>query len=143
MLLYNKKEISMFFPWDFGIINAIKKGLEATAIFPSPPPEKLRKTPYLIFELKDIRQGANLRSRVEFGLTIVDENGDETSGKSVQVLRSITRIISRELTLYQEDSIIGSARVKVESIESRKNNLRLTLVAILQLKAIYEDIPND
>ncbi|MDR3151221.1 MAG: hypothetical protein LBT67_00015 [Holosporaceae bacterium] len=135
----------MFLPWDFGIINAIKKGL-TTVIFPSSPPEMLRKTPYIIFELKDIRQGKNLMSRVEFVLTIVDGNDDDgnsCSGKSIQVLQNITKIISRELTLYQEESIIGSAKIKIESIENRKNNLRLNLVAILQLKAIYEDDAND
>jgi hypothetical protein len=135
----------MLLPWDFGIINAIKKGL-TTVIFPSLPPETLRKTPYVIFELKDIRQGRNLMSRVEFILTIVDDDSDDKGnncGKSIQVLQSITKIISRELTLYQEESIIGSAKIKIESIENRKNNLRLNLVAILQLKAIYEDDEND
>jgi hypothetical protein len=123
-------------PWDFGIINAIKKEL-AFSIFPNTPPEEMRKTPYLIFELKNIRQGKNLLSRVEFTLTIVDD--ENISGRGLNILKNINRIISKQLTLSQSNATIGSARVKIDSIESRQNNLIVNLVAILQLEALYED----
>ncbi|MDR1982796.1 MAG: hypothetical protein LBQ08_03305 [Holosporaceae bacterium] len=123
-------------PWDLGIINAIRKELEL-AIFPSNPPEELRKTPYLIFELKNILPGKNLMSRVEFSITIVDDK--EVTGASFEVLKAINKIISRELTLSQEEATIGSAKAKINSIESKKNNLVLNLIAILKLEAIYED----
>jgi hypothetical protein len=118
-------------PWDFGIINAIKKKIELS-IFPPDPPEEFRKTPYLIFELKNITQGTNLRSRVEFVLTIVDNK--EIRSESFNILRNINKIISKELTLCQRESAIGSAKIKIESIESNKNCLIVNLAAILQLK---------
>ncbi|MDR2765945.1 MAG: hypothetical protein LBB63_00565 [Holosporaceae bacterium] len=123
-------------PWDFGIVNAIKKELNL-AIFPSKPPKELKKTPYLIFELKDILQGKNLMSRVEFLIRIVDE--EEITGASFEVLRSLNKIISKELTLSQENVVIGSAKIKINSVANKENSLILTLVAMLQLKAVYED----
>jgi hypothetical protein len=124
-------------PWDLGIINAIKKELEF-AIFPSNPPEGLgKKTPYLIFELKNILQGKNLISRVEFAITIVDNK--EVTSASFEILKAINKIISRELTLSQEETPIGNAKIKINSVESKKNNLILNLVAILRLEAVYED----
>ncbi|MDR1561242.1 MAG: hypothetical protein LBS23_02705 [Holosporaceae bacterium] len=123
-------------PWDFGIINAIKQELKV-AVFPSTPPEEQRKTPYLVFELKNISQGKNLASRVEFFITIVDDQ--EITGSSFEILRSINKIISKELTLLQEKFVIGTAKVKIESVTSKENYLLLRLIAILQLKAIYED----
>ena len=124
------------FLWDFGIINAIKNQF-ALSIFPSEPPEELRKTPYLIFELKNVLQGKNLMSRAEFTLTIVDNK--EMSGESLNILKNINKIISKELTLCQDDFKIGTACIKVDSVESKKNNLTINLVAILRLNAIYED----
>jgi hypothetical protein len=123
-------------PWDLGIINAIKKELEL-AIFPSDPPEELHKTPYLLFELKNILQGKNLMSRVEFSITIVDNK--EVTSAGFEILKAINKLISKELTLSQEDFIIGSAKTKINSIESKKNRLILNLIAILKLKAVYED----
>jgi hypothetical protein len=123
-------------PWDLGIIKAIGKELEH-AIFPSNPPEEMRKTPYLIFELKNVLQGKNLTSRAEFSITIVEGKG--VASASFEILKAINKIISKELTLSQDDFEIGSARAKISSIENKKNNLILNLVAILKLKAIYED----
>ncbi|MDR2724448.1 MAG: hypothetical protein LBB25_04620 [Holosporaceae bacterium] len=123
-------------PWDLGIIKAIGNELKL-AIFPSNPPTEMRKMPYLIFELKNILQGKNLTSRVEFSITIVE--GKDVTAASFDILRAVNKIISKELTLSQSDYEIGSARAKINSIESKKNNLILNLVAILKLKAIYED----
>jgi len=123
-------------PWDFGIINAIKKELEC-AIFPSAPPEEQRKTPYLIFELKNIVMGKNLTSRAEFTITVVDEK--EVTGTCFEILRALTKIISKELTLVQEDFTLGTARIKLNSVESKKNTLILNFVGILQMAGIYED----
>jgi hypothetical protein len=74
---------------------------------------------------------------VEFLITIVDR--DEVTGTAFEVLRVINKIISKELTLFQENSVIGSAKIKINSVASKENSLILNLVAILQLKAIYED----
>ncbi|MCR5224460.1 MAG: hypothetical protein K6C34_00055 [Alphaproteobacteria bacterium] len=123
-------------PWDFGIINAIKKEIEY-AIFPSTPPEEQRKTPYLIFELKNIVMGKNLTSRAEFSITIVDDK--EVTGICFEILRTLTKLISKELTLAQDDFVLGSARIKLNSVESRKNNLILNFVGILKMVGIYED----
>jgi hypothetical protein len=123
-------------PWDLGIIKAIGKQLEQ-AIFPSEPPEEMRKTPYLIFELKNVAQGQNLTSRAEFEITIVEGKG--TTSASFDILRTINRIIAKELTLSQGEFVIGSAKAKVDSVESRKNNLVLSMTALLRMKAIYED----
>ncbi|MDR2681437.1 MAG: hypothetical protein LBB29_00075 [Holosporaceae bacterium] len=127
-------------PWDFGIINAIKKELSA-AVFPSTPPSELHQTPYLIFELKNIAHGKNLMSRVEFVITIVDDKC--VTSESMSVMKAISKIISQELTLSQGNVSIGSAKIKINSIESRKNLLLLNMIAILRLKAIYEDGENN
>jgi hypothetical protein len=123
-------------PWDLGIIKAIGKEL-GFAIFPTHPPEDKRRTPYLIFELKNILQGKNLTSRVEFSITVVDDK--EVTSASYDVLKAINKSISKELTLCQGESEIGSAKIKIDSVESKQNNLLLNLVAILKMKAIYED----
>lgn len=123
-------------PWDLGIINAIKKNIEFD-IFPSMPPEELRKTPYLIFELKNIVQGVNLISRADFVINIVDKN--EITSAAFDILKSINKIINTELTLSQNDFEIGRAKIKINSVESKKNTLILNMTSILQLKAIYED----
>ncbi|MDR0580724.1 MAG: hypothetical protein LBG04_01250, partial [Holosporaceae bacterium] len=72
-------------PWDLGIIKAIGKELEL-AIFPSHPPEEIRKTPYLIFELKNVLQGKNLTSRIEFTITIIE--GKDVTTASFEILRA-------------------------------------------------------
>lgn len=121
-------------PWDFGIIRAIKE-LLGISIFPSIPPENMKKSPYIIFELKDILQGKNLLYRVGFTLTLIDNN----EGKNLEILKSITKIIRKELTLKQGDFVIGSAKIKIESVESKGIDLIVNFAALLQLKAIYED----
>ncbi len=123
-------------PWDFGIIRAIKE-LLGISIFPSAPsPEHvIKESPYIIFQLNDILQGKNLLYRVGFTLTLIDNN----EGKNLEILKNITKIIRKELTLKQGEFIIGSARIKTESVESKGSNLIINFAALLQLKAIYED----
>lgn len=123
-------------PWDFGIINAIKREIEY-AIFPSTPPEDKRETPYLIFELRNIVMGKNLTSRAEFTITIVDDK--EVTGACFEVMRVLSKLTSKELTLSQEDFVLGTARIKLNTVESRKNNLILNFVGILKMVGIYED----
>jgi hypothetical protein len=126
-------------PWDLGIINAIKKEIKL-AIFPSNPPKELRQFPHLIFELNNILQGKNLTSRAEFTLTIVDDK--EVTVASFEILKAINKIISKELTLSQGDVVIGTAKIKINSVESKNNNIILKLIAILKLKAVYENDEN-
>lgn len=123
-------------PWDFGIINAIKQNLDIP-IFPSEPPKGLNQKTYLVFNLKNIVQGMNLTSKMEFSLTIVDKN--ETTDHTYAILKKINRLISSELSLYQGNFIIGSAKVKINCLENKKNMLILNLVAKLQLKRLYDD----
>lgn len=123
-------------PWDFGVINAIKKKLNVE-VFPSDPPQELGKSRYLIFNLKNIKEGINRIAKMEFSLIIVDK--EETSGYTYAILRKIKRVISSELDLYQGNFAIGSARVKINYLENKKNMLILNLEAILQLKALYEN----
>lgn len=122
--------------WDFGIINAIKQNLDIP-IFPSEPPKGLNQKTYLVFNLKNIVQGMNLTSKMEFSLTIVDK--DETTDHTYAILKKINRLISSELSLYQGNFIIGSAKVKINCLENKKNMLILNLVAKLQLKRLYDD----
>lgn len=123
-------------PWDFGIIRAIKE-LLGISIFPSVPSHEhiIKENPYIIFQLNDILQGKNLLYRVGFTLTLIDNN----EGKNLEILKNITKIIRKELTLKQGEFIIGSARIKTESVESKGSNLIINFAALLQLKAIYED----
>jgi hypothetical protein len=123
-------------PWDLGIIRAMGKELKM-AIFPSLPPEGKRNTPYLIFELKNVLQGKNCMIRAEFSITVVDDK--EVTSASYDIMKAINKIISKELTLLQENVVIGSAKIKINAVENRKNNLILQLIAILKMKAIYED----
>jgi hypothetical protein len=48
-------------------------------------------------------------------------------------------VISKELILRQSDAVIGFAKVKIDSIENKKNCLVINLISILRLKAIYKD----
>ncbi|MBQ7674234.1 MAG: hypothetical protein IJT36_06965 [Alphaproteobacteria bacterium] len=125
-------------PWDFGIIQAIKDQL-GMAIFPSTPPKSLNENPHVIFELKDILQGKNFLYRVGFTLTLVDNN----EGSNLEILKKITKIIRKELTLQQGEFEIGSAKIKIESVESKRDKLIINLAALLQLKTIYEDEDGD
>jgi hypothetical protein len=124
------------FPWDFGIINAIKQGI-GLDIYPSPPPDNQYQTPYLVFEIKSIRTEQRLLSRVEFSMTFVEK--DSHSGEYFEILKALNKIISRELTLSQEEFQIGTARIKITSIECKKNNIILNCTAMLRLMPSYED----
>ena len=127
-------------PWDFGITKAIAGEL-GTMLFPfSAPSKEERTSPYLIFDLKNIVQGKNLTSRAEFTITIASD--DEITPKSYEIFRNIQKMTGKELSLYEGNEIIGSAKLKIFSFESKKNNLILNITALLQLKAIYEDCEN-
>ncbi|MBR1733962.1 MAG: hypothetical protein IJ730_00690 [Alphaproteobacteria bacterium] len=121
-------------PWDFGIIQAIKNQLDIS-IFPSNPPQKLSQKPHIIFEINDILQGKNCVYRVGFSLTLVNED----HGKNLEILKQITKITRNELTLKQGNFDLGSAKIKIESVENKQRKLTLDLVALLQLKIIYDD----
>jgi hypothetical protein len=54
-------------------------------------------------------------------------------------MRTINKIICKELTLGQDSYILGSARIKTDAVESKKNRLVLKMTAIIKLNAIYED----
>jgi hypothetical protein len=124
------------FPWDFGIINAIKQGI-GLDIYPSQPPDNQFKAPYFVFELKNIRTDIKWSSRVEFIMTLVaDENGTD---EYLEILKIIKKIISGELTLNQKDSKIGTARIKITSVECKKNSLILNCTALLRLMPSCEN----
>lgn len=124
-------------PWDFGIKNAIEKEL-GISLFPfSAPSEEKRISPYLIIEFKNLVQGKNLTSRADFAITIVNER--EITAESFEISKNLEKIARKELTLYQGKKVIGSAKFKIISLESKKNNLILNITALLCLKAIYEN----
>lgn len=125
-------------PWDFGIIKAIKDQL-GVSIFPSNPPQNFEKKPHLIFELNDITQGKNWNYKVGFKMKIVDNN----EGTNLEILKKITRIIRKELTLKEHKTTLGSARIKIESVESKSDILTVNFVALLQLNTPYEEEDND
>lgn len=127
-------------PWDFGLINAIKKQLKC-AIFPSEPPEEQKNTPYVMFEMKKFQQISALRCEVNFLLTIVDDF--EYSNNRFNILKIINHIIHDKLTLIQGQMPIGSAQIKTNSVENKANTLILNLTAMLDLEAIYEDAEGD
>lgn len=121
-------------PWDFGIISAIKDQL-GIAIFPSTPPKDFQTKPHLIFELNDIMQGKNCVYKVGFKMKIVDNN----EGINLEILKKISRIIRKELTLKEGKFVLGSARIKIESVESKSNVLTVNFVALLQINNGYEE----
>jgi len=123
-------------PWDFGVIDFIRKNL-GLAIFPSSPPESHRNTPYLIFELKKIIPGRNLMSKIEFVITVVDDKDVVSAG--FEILKSFNKIISNELTLSQGGEVVGTGKFKINSIESKKNNLILNFIGLIKAVALYEE----
>lgn len=125
-------------PWDFGIIKAIKDQL-GISIFPSNPPEIFQKKAHLIFELNDIVQGKTGTYKVGFKMKIVDNN----EGTNLEILKKITRIVRKELTLKESKNTLGSARIKIESVESKSDILTVNFIALLQLKTTYEDDDED
>jgi hypothetical protein len=119
-----------------GLIGALGKGLKY-AIFPPDPPEEMKRTPHLIFELQNLMTGTNFASRVEFTLTIVDQK--EVTSASYDVMRGIRKIIDGKLTLKQDEIEIGNACIKIDCIEKKKNCLMLKMIAIIKLNGEYED----
>lgn len=126
--------------WDFGVINALKEGLDME-VFPSDPIEKIAQTPYLIFELKNVLYGKNLSSRVECIIKIINANYDNT--KVFEVLKKINQVITKKLSLYQGALCIGSAKMKINSLETKGDVTILSLIGILQLLAIYDNMESD
>jgi hypothetical protein len=124
------------FPWDFGIIDAIKRGI-GLDIYPSHPPDNLYRAPYLVFELKNIRTEKRMLSRIEFAMTLVED--DNSTGEYFKILKTINKIISGELILGQEESRIGTARIKITSVECKKNTLILNCIAMLRLMPSGDD----
>ncbi|MDR1333861.1 MAG: hypothetical protein LBJ71_01435 [Holosporaceae bacterium] len=126
----------MSIPWDMGLISALGKGLEY-AIFPPDPPEEMKRAPYLIFELQNLTSGTNFATRVEFTLTIVDQK--EVTSASFDIMKAIRKIIDGKLTLKQNEMALGEARLKIDSVEKKKNCLALKIIAIIKLNMVYED----
>lgn len=121
------------FPWDFGIINALNKESKFK-IIPNNSQNNVIEEPCLLFELKNILQCKNFTAKADFSLTVI-----ENDGNSMDMLKDVNKIICKDLDLYQSSCKIGTAKIKVNSIENKKNLLTLNLSAILNLKAIYED----
>lgn len=125
-------------PWDFGIIGAIKDQL-GISIFPINPPQNMQKKPHLIFELNDVVHGKIGCYKVGFKMKIVDNN----EGTNLEILKKISRIIRKELTLKEGRFTLGSARIKIGSVESKSDVLTVNFIALLSLKARYEDEEDD
>ncbi|MBQ3564812.1 MAG: hypothetical protein IJA14_01530 [Alphaproteobacteria bacterium] len=124
------------FPWDFGLIEALKYVLQLN-IFAEEPPEEQRVTPYLIFEMKKISPSVNNTARADLQITIVDK--EEISLATYDFIKMIEKATRQELTLKQGEFTIGSAKIKLDKVATRRNSIILNLVALLKLKAIYED----
>ncbi|MBE6447454.1 MAG: hypothetical protein E7015_03150 [Alphaproteobacteria bacterium] len=125
------------FPWDFGLINALKNLLNVK-IFPSEPPIDMQcKKPYIILEIKDFAQNINLTTRLNFRMSFVyDEN---IMPNYFDVISLIKKATADKLTLSQGKFQIGTAQIKLDKFANKKNTLILDLTALLQLTAIYED----
>ena len=123
-------------PWDFGLINALKEKLNVE-IFPSDPPDESRQTPYLILELKNIRQGVGRSTRAELQLKIVDE--EKPSSLTYDFIKTIRKAITQKLTLKQGTFEIGEANIKLEKIVTGRSDAVLNMTALLNLKTIYHD----
>jgi hypothetical protein len=126
----------MSIPWDMGLVGALGKGLKY-AIFPPNPPEEMKQTPYLIFELQNLMLGTNFATRVEFTLTIVDQK--EVTSASFDVMKAVRKIVDGKLSLKQDETEIGDACIKVDSVEKKKNCLILKMIAIIKLNKVYEN----
>ncbi len=124
------------FPWDFGIINVLNEESKFK-IIPYDTPKGMIRGPCLLFELKSMMQHKNFTTKAEFTLTVVE--GTERNGSSAEIMKEINRVINADLVLHQSEEEIGTARVKIESVENKKNTFLLNLVAIILLKPIYED----
>lgn len=118
-------------PWDFGIINAIKKELSDYAVYPSNPPIESQIFPYIVVSMKNSRINANSTVLVEMLLSIVDR--DNVSNTSYTILRALMKLMRRELTLRGEENDIGKAYFRINHVDTKQNALILNLTGILNV----------
>lgn len=120
-------------PWDFGLINALKKQLNYKVL---PSANENEEPPYIIFSLGKYFQKNIFATSVDFSLKIVDAN--EWTNERFETAKKINKIIRFPLYLYDKNEKIGHALVKNISLESSQNNLILKMTAMVYLSSIYD-----
>lgn len=121
-------------PWDFGLINALKKALTYKVL---PSASESEEPPYIIFGFERYFQKNIFTISVDFSLEIIDIN--EWNNERFEIAKKIGKVISSPLRLYCKNENIGHACVKNISLENKQNSLILKMTAMLYLSPIYGD----
>lgn len=119
-------------PWDFGLIQALRKKI-GWEIFPSDPPEDI-EYPYLILEIGEMKYRSDQTILVEMNLRLIDSV--KPSCKIYKFCKTLQKTVMEDLSLRNGDQDIGKAALKIDRIVTAKNDQVVKLVAIIKLKNI-------
>lgn len=123
-------------PWDFGIINALKKQLEYP-IFPAIPPKDMQNEPYIVLEFGQTEQHGIRTLRINLKITVYDRCS--FSNQRFKILHKIQRTIQNHLVLCADTVQIGIANFKQNTVENLQNTLILKLTGEIKLNDIYNN----
>lgn len=121
-------------PWDFGLINALKKSLNYKVL---PSAGENEEPPYITFCFEKYFQKNIFTISADFSLEIVDIN--EWNNDRFEIAKKISKVISSPLSLCCKNENIGYACVKNVSLENKQNSLILKMTAMLYLSPMYKD----
>lgn len=119
-------------PWDFGLIQALRKKI-GWEIFPSDPPEDI-EYPYLILEIGEMKYRSDQTILVEMNLRLIDSV--KPSCKIYKFCKTLQKTVMEDLSLRNGDQDIGKAALKIDRIVTAKNDQVVKLIAIIKLKNI-------
>lgn len=130
--------------WDFGIMNALRKQFLMNGVnvkfFPVPvPTEAVESEPYLSVEVKNLRTSLDKRAATDIVLTL--ENGSDSQSKNlnIKVLQILKNLSKTTLSLIQGSEPIGSANIRINSIDNKRERLLITMSSLVWLKRLYYD----
>ncbi len=122
-------------PWDFGLINALKEKIN-WEIFPSESPNEIEK-PYLVLEIGNTKYRFDHTILAEVNIRVIDP--EIPSNRIYEFCKNLQQVLMEDLTLYSENLEIGKAAMKIDKIETTKNNQIVKLVAIIKLENMKDE----
>ena len=128
-------------PWDFGLISALRREL-CCPVFPSQPPADTIFSTYLLLDLQKYHPISCNKLGLHLNVSIID-SADETTTERHKLLQALIKLSNQDIQLSQGDICLGRAKIRIDSVVSKENGLILSITAIIQLNAIYEDITKE